>query len=107
MALCINLNDLKCEFQVEESRAGLAHDFLPDHGSPGGPGRRCVRRRHAPIRRGLREASKRSRQVHRGSPRTARIRHRSFTSLSSTRKAAQLERDDSLFQQHVLRRRLA
>jgi len=42
-----------------------------------------------------------------GSPRTARIRHRSFTSLSSTRKAAQLERDDSLFQQHVLRRRLA
>ena len=28
MAFCIDLNDLKCEFQVEESWAGLAHDFF-------------------------------------------------------------------------------
>src|ERR1700720_2063900 len=35
MALCIDLNDLKCEFQVEEPRAGLAHDFLPGHGRSG------------------------------------------------------------------------
>ena len=27
IAFCIDLNDLKCEFQVEESWGGLAHDF--------------------------------------------------------------------------------
>jgi hypothetical protein len=62
MAFCIDLNDLRCEFQVEESWAGLARDFFGP--ALAGPGRRCVRRRHVPIRRGLREAPKRSRQVH-------------------------------------------
>ena len=101
MMLCVGLNDPKCEFQVKQPRAGLAQDFLPGHGrtwrvyavdahiedmSPSG---------------GVYE--KRPNDPDRcidDSRRTARIRHRNFASLSTTRKRRSVG-EGRLFQQHV------
>src|ERR1700722_7767990 len=106
MAFCIVLNDLKCEFQVEESWAGLAHDFFGP--ALAGPGRRCVRRRHVPSDGLYEKRQTIPPAALTNSRRTDRIRHRNFASLSTSRKRrAQWEREGRLSQRNTSRWRMA
>src|ERR1700687_1325115 len=108
MALCIDLNDLKCEFQVEEPRAALAHDFLPRHGRTW---RIHVVDAHiedmSPPVGGYGQGPNDFDGCIDDSRWTARIRHRNFASLSTTRNRSSVEARRSLFRRNAVRRGLA